>query len=124
MEFSSRYNTPEVNEAIIELARWYNEKGTDFAPIFKAQFLGRDPNALAINQHRRVLNRYYVDIAKAYRIGVLDRRFAIMAADHPGARIWKQVVCPMTIALHGHEMAASLVTLSALMPKFGDGAIY
>jgi hypothetical protein len=124
LEFSNRYNAKEINEAILALIEWQKSVGPDFAEVFKARFLARAADALQVNIHRRNLNRYFLDVAKAHGTGLLSARLAGLAADHPGANIWVQICEPMTSAMYGVPKSKHLRTLQKIVPSFGTGAIF
>lgn len=124
LEFSARYNAPEIVAALIALADWRKKQGAEFAKIFHEQFLANDGEAVQINLHRRTLNRYFLDVAQAYRAGVLNRRFARLAADHPGAAVFRHVVVPMNMLQYRENNSATLRTLMRVVPRFGEGEVF
>jgi hypothetical protein len=124
LEFSNRYNAKEINDAIIALIDWQKSTGSDFAEVFKTRFLARSPDALQVNIHRRNLNRYFLDAAKAHETKLLNPRLAGLVADQPGATIWVQICEPMTCALFGVPRSKHMRTLQGLVPSFGLGVIF
>ena len=124
LEFSARYNAPEIAAALTALADWRKKQGDNFAQVFHAKFLEQDAEAVQINFHRRTLNRYFLDVAQAYRARVLNKRFARLAADHPGAAIWRQVVVPMNMLQYQETDSATLRTLMRVVPHFGERSVF
>jgi len=124
LEFSNRYNASEIHDAIIFLLDWRRRFGDGFAQEFKNRFHAREKDALEANIHRRNLNRYYLDVSKAYMAGVLDKRFARLAASHPGARVWVQCCVPMGAALYGRPPSNHLETLEHVVPGFGREELF
>jgi len=125
IEFSRRYNAPEIAESLMALADWKKRYGAEFAAEFHHRFLAQEPEALKLNLHRRTLNRYFLDAARAYKAGVLNKTFARLAIDHPGAAVFRQIVVPLNQAQYQDGSAeATLRVLIKLLPKFGEGEVF
>jgi len=124
LEFSARYNAPEIAIALQALVDWRRQHGEAFAEIFRVQFQAQDAAAVQINFHRRTANAYFVDVATAYRAGVVNRAFARLAIDHPGASVWRYIADPMSIALYENKTSDWLPTLLAIDRHFGARGLF
>lgn len=105
VEFTRRYNTPEIAGAMEALSDWRRRNGDSFAAVYHKKLLAKEPDAVRIDYHRQNLDRYFHDVARAYQAGVLGKRFARLAADHPGAAVWRQIVVPMNVVRHADAKA-------------------
>lgn len=124
VEFTRRYNTPEIAGALDALADWRRRNGDSFAAVYHKKLLAKEPDAVRIDYHRQALDRYFHDVARAYQAGVLDRRFARLAADHPGATVWRQVVVPMNVVRHADAKADRHVRiLRRVKRRIGEGEL-
>ncbi len=124
LEFSARYNKPEIAVALQALVDWKRKHGEAFAQIFAAKFQAQDAEAVEINFHRRTANAYFVDVATAYRAGVVSRCFAKLAIDHPGGSVWRYVADPMSIALYENKKSDWLPVLLEIDRHFGERGLF
>jgi hypothetical protein len=124
LEFSARYNAPEIAAALQALVDWKRKYGEAFAETFRAKFEARDPEAIQINFHRRTANAYFIDVATAYRAGVVSRYFARLAIDHPGASVWRYIADPMSIALYENSKSDWLPVLLKIDRHFGERGLF
>ncbi|MDR3525954.1 MAG: hypothetical protein P4L57_01655 [Rhizomicrobium sp.] len=124
LEFSARYNAPEIAVALQALVDWRRQHGDAFAEIFRVQFQAQDPAAVQINFHRRTVNAYFIDVATAYRAGVVSRAFAKLAIDHPGASVWRYIADPMSIALYENSESDWLPLLLKIDRHFGARGLF
>jgi len=124
LEFSARYNAPEIAVALQALVDWRRQHGEAFAQVFHSKFQAQDPEAVQINFHRRRANAYFIDVANAYRAGVVSRPFAKLAIDHPGASVWRFIADPMSIALYEMKKSDWLPILLRIDRHFGERGIF
>lgn len=124
LEFSARYNAPEIAVALQALVDWKRKHGDAFADIFHTKFQTQDPEAVQINFHRRTANAYFIDVANAYRAGVVSRPFAKLAIDHPGASVWRYIADPMSIALYEMQTSDWLPILLRIDRHFGERGLF
>ena len=116
LEFSARYNAPEIAVALQALVDWRRQHGEAFAQVFHSKFQAQDPEAVQINFHRRRAN--------AYRAGVVSRSFAKLAIDHPGASVWRFIADPMSIALYEMKKSDWLPILLRIDRHFGERGLF
>ena len=124
LEFSARYNAPEIAVALQALVDWRRQHGEAFAQVFHDQFQTQAPAAVTINFHRRTANAYFLDVANAYRAGVVSRPFAKLAIDHPGASVWRYIAAPMSMALYENETSDWLPILLRIDRHFGERGLF
>ena len=124
LEFSARYNAPEIAVALQALVDWRRQHGEAFAQIFHDRFQTQDPEAVMVNFHRRTANAYFIDVANAYRAGVVSRPFAKLAIDHPGASVWRYIADPMSIALYEMPTSDWLPILLRIDRHFGERGLF
>ena len=124
LEFSARYNAPEIAVALQALVDWRRKYGDAFAAVFHTKFQAQDAEAVQVNFHRRTANAYFIDVANAYRAGVVSRPFARLAIDHPGASVWRYIADPMSIALYENAKSDWLPTLLKIDRHFGARGLF
>ncbi len=124
VEFTRRYNTPEIAGAVEALSEWRRKNGDSFAAVYHKKLMAKEPDAVRLEFHRQALDRYFLDVARAYQAGVLGKKFTRLAADHPGAAVWRQVVVPMNVVRHEDAKADRYVrVLRRVKRRIGDGKI-
>ena len=123
MEMTDRYNQPEMQEALRELASWYKTNPTDFTEKWIRDLAGGAPEARALDAHRRRVNRYFANVAQLYQSGYIDRRLASLISNFGGLNIYYKVVVPMGDTAYGVQGDRYPETLKRIRSQHGHGEI-
>ena len=118
LEFSGRYDDPNMTEAVRKLIHWRNQEGGEFANVWFRNFLADDARAHDLNFARRAVNRYFDDVVRARQAGLLSRKLARSVANHFGLLVYYDVVLPMNHAMFGPKYADLSAALRRIAPDY------
>lgn len=122
--FSDRYNSPEMAIALRELADWYRSTTeARFADWIAAKRL-RQEDALRINRHRRLVSRFYLDVARMRCIALINDRYARELVQNNGLNVFYKICEPMNAANHPLRVQRYSKTLRNICRQYGDGSIH
>ncbi len=123
LQFTDRYNTPEMHDALVKLMSHYIAHRADFASIFAEEFRSRTDLGIGLDAARRLVNRYFVNIHDMYTNGLIDKQLASMLCNFQGLNIFYQVVVPMNEAKYGRlpNNQATFERLKQLRSQYADG---
>ena len=76
LAFSDRYNSTAMDSAFFDLITWREQHGEAFVSMFEKKWNVKSPDAIKVNDARRLVNRYYGDVVRALRYGLIDYRFS------------------------------------------------
>jgi hypothetical protein len=78
--------------------------------------------SLKLDEARRSVNRYFVNIAQLYEAGLIDHKLARMAINFYGLNVYYQIVVPLNNIKYGaYDRYPSL--LRKIRTQYGDGRI-
>lgn len=127
IQYADRYSTQEMANALRLLSGWHWHHRHD-ASRFERWALAKrnhDPDALELNKARRLVTRYYFDIATLYRLGLVKRGFARELMANNGLNVFYQVCEPLTRqGQPSDRFGANLQTLLQICKGYGDGTVY
>ena len=122
--FSARYNDEGMATALRELASWYLSTGESrFEEWLEAKLKG-DEEALRLNQHRRLVSRFYFDAARLLDLRLINRRYAKEIISNNGLNVFYRVCEPMNIITHPHRVVRYSEVLRKLLKRYADGRIF
>lgn len=134
LEFSKRYNSPKMRSAMNELSWYYSESedkenfAQNWYKDFKASQDSPKARSIRLDQHRRLINRYFSDIARCRRNNLIDKKLAILAGRHYGINVYFKIVSEMNKVmfeqpLNTKAFAKDAQTLKKEIGLFGTGEI-
>jgi len=123
LQMTDRYNHPEMQQALQELASWYKDNPADFVERWKRELTIDNAEGRQLEISRRQVNRYFTNISQLYRAGYIDKKLASMLINVSGINIYYQVVIPMGIARYGVTENKNPDTLKRIQRKHGAGLI-
>jgi len=100
LAYGQRYNSPEMYAAVKLLTDYYKRDVETFETRWRNDLKTADPEVLHINQALRVVNRYYLDIARLYDNKFVDRDMASVMASQRGINVFYKICLPMAYASH------------------------
>ncbi len=118
LDFSNRYNDPEITRATSTLIRWRRNAGKKFDELWFSAFTNGEPEAVELNNARRNLNRYFDDIARAHQAGILDKTLARVVASHFGLLVYYDIAVPMSRRMLGVRYDDLSHVLREIVPDF------
>lgn len=125
LTFTERYNSKEMNDAIFRLVEQYKDTGA--GPQFIADWIQKyrsgDASAVALEYDRRVVNRYFVNIAQLYEAKLISHRLAHLLSNFYGLNVFYKIVVPMNMELYGAMKPTYESTLRRVRAGYGDGAL-
>ena len=122
--FSERYNSNDMAHALRSLANWYRTTADSRVADWVRGKAACDPTAITLNNHRRLVSRFYFDAARLFELGLLNRRYAREVVSNNGLNVFYLVCEPMNVAVHPHRVARYSSTLRRLLKKYGTGDIH
>ncbi|ESQ76963.1 hypothetical protein AEYBE204_18990 [Asticcacaulis sp. YBE204] len=124
LQFTARYNTLRMHEALLVLYRLKMSKPDDFAHHFIQEFRQGTPEGLRLDQARRLVNRYFVNIAEMRRNRLINQKLARMLCNFQGLNIFYKIVVPMNQAKYGNQQEHSEIyqLLRRIKSRFSDGS--
>lgn len=127
VEFSKRYTDDEMRAALETLAQWHHDNKHDenrFALWAAAKRRG-ETAATGLNRSRRLVSRYYYDVASLHQLRLVGTDFAKALISNNGLNIFYQICDPMNRTNQPlHRFKQQCDTLKRLRKQFGDGTIF
>jgi len=127
VNYSARYSSEEMADALRLLAAWHNANKADkkrFETWAAQKRQGAD-QALALNKARRMVSRFYYDVAELYALGLIKRRMAKRLIANNGLNVFYLVCDPMNRAYEPSDRFDSYCrTLRRLSGGFGNGNVF
>ena len=126
IDFTDRYNAPEMHRALVNLQVMQREYGDGFYAMFATEFYKRSELGGAIDADRRVVNRYFANIAELRLNGLITRSTARMLVNYRGLNVFYDIVVPLNRAKYGTEPHYEhvLATLKRLRKRYVYEATY
>jgi hypothetical protein len=124
LSFSERYNSIEMATALRHLARWRLSCSDQFAIEWALSKSKQESGALQLNEYRRIVSRFYFDVARLYEVGLIGRKHAKALLANNGLNVFYQVCEPMNIATHPDRVSTHTVMLKDLLPSYGTGKLH
>jgi hypothetical protein len=123
LSFSSRYNSEEMASALRALVQWRRVHKEGFAKTWRDAYMAGDAAAAEINKARRLVSRFYQDVARLYEVGVIDRVFAAALLATNGLHVYYEICAPMN-ELHDPELYRGYdEILRKLRRKYAGGRV-
>ncbi len=124
LSFSERYNSQEMADAFRMLVQWKTDMGKDFALAWEVERQKGDKRALDVNRARRLVSRYYYDVARLYDIGLIDKRLAHSLLGNNGLHVFYQVSEPMNDARHPDRERKYSKIIRFLRQEYGSNTVH
>jgi hypothetical protein len=118
LSFSSRYSDPEMGKALMLLINWYKANPETFADIWFEGFLRQEEGALRLEQARRMVSIFFVDVARLYESKQINRQIAYHLLAYSGLDVYYNVCHPMWKKLHAERYGDYAEVLKQLRPGF------
>ena len=103
LDLTDRYNTAQMGDAMYDLVDWMLNTPEAFAEQYKEKFKEADPVSIKMDEARRTVNRYFLNVAQLYEAGLIDHKFARMVTNFYGLNVYYQIVVPMNNAKYGAD---------------------
>ncbi|ESQ81212.1 hypothetical protein [Asticcacaulis sp. YBE204] len=123
VEFTRRYNSSDMHDALYRLMQHYTQNPDNFVELYLSEFLSHTQKGFEIERSRRIVSRYFNDIAEMRQNKLIDRKLARMLCNFQGLNIYYNVVVPMSRARYGNSKTRERIyaALRAIRPHFDDG---
>jgi hypothetical protein len=126
LTLAARYNSNEMREALNVLAAWRREHPEqDFADRWARLVNEGDAAAREANAARRLVDHYFIDMARLHRVGAIGRHMLDVLTDVHGLNVFYEIASPMTAALAPraarHRPLAR--TLTRIKRRYAEGEI-
>jgi len=95
LAMAARYDAPEMRDACNKLLSWKRRHGDAFAEVWLEGMSAGADDALAVNTARRIVARYFLNIAKLRRINAIDHASARLLAECYGLNVFYQIAAPL-----------------------------
>ncbi len=118
LSFSSRYSDPRMGEALMLLINWYKADPENFAEVWFEGFLRQDGEALRLEQARRMVSIFFVDVARLYESRQINRKIAYHLLAYSGLDVYYNVCHPMWKKLHAERYGDYAELLKRIRPAF------
>jgi hypothetical protein len=119
LAFSTRYSDPKVGESLALLVDYYKQYPDDFADRWWQAFLEKEEVALKLEQARRIISIYFVDIGRLYEIKQIDKRMCYFLIGHFGLDVYYNICQPMWLKMYPHEFTDYAALLKTVRPSYG-----
>lgn len=119
LDFSDRYNSEEMAQAMRDLVAWYREQGPEFAENWNRLYEAGDERAKELNKARRRVSRYFDDVGRLYAVGLLSKRLARSLLSNYGIQVFYDICEPMSDARMPARMRKFSNLVRWLMPSYG-----
>jgi hypothetical protein len=127
LEFTDRYRTDAIREALRRLAKFWQENHTkgDLGETIQ-KIKETDPNyEEQIQGDIRSIAGYFIQISFLFEDRIISRRLTLRLIQVPGLNIFYEVIWPIRRSLTGHENTKSAYrTLKRLKERVGEGMYY
>jgi hypothetical protein len=124
LSFSARYNSQEMADAFRQLVKWRLSTGENFAMVWNQLRQKGDKEALSLNRARRLVSRYYYDVARLRQVGLINTKLARALLANNGLMVFYQVCEPLNDARHNNRERSYSQTLKKIRASYGEGRIH
>jgi hypothetical protein len=124
VDFSARYNDERMAGALKALAAWYLSTPDDRVPRWIDAKRAGEAQAIALNQHRRLVSRFYFDVARLYLMKLIGARYAKQLLENNGLNIFYDVCEPMNAANHPARVTRYSRALKRICSRYGRGGVH
>ena len=100
------------------LTNWYKADPAGFAGAWFEGFLRQDAEALRLEQARRMVSIFFVDVARLFESGQINRKIAYHLLAYSGLDVYYNVCHPMWKKLHADRYGDYAEVLKQLRPGF------
>lgn len=119
LAFGTRYSDPKMGEALTLLINYYKQHRDDFTDRWWQDFIQNKEEALKIEQARRLISTYFIDIARLYESKQINKRFCYLLLGHFGLDVYYNICRPMWLKLYAHEYTDYAAILKTVRPSYG-----
>jgi len=123
LNVAGRYNSPEMATALRELAAYQKQNPSNFAERWKADYEAGVQSAKDLNEHRRLVSRFFTDIGRLYELKIIGKGTAGALSAFNGIHVFYDVCEPMN---HAHDPKRDKTYVEALKrarTKYGRGGV-
>jgi hypothetical protein len=99
-------------------------RGGNFAKLWNELRREGDKEALLLNRSRRLVSRYYYDVARLHRAGLISTKLARILLANNGLIVFYQVCEPLNDARHHNRERTYTEILKHLCASYGENRIY
>lgn len=117
LSMGNRYNTAEMAAALRILARSV-DTGASVPSRWHAAYLSGDEKAQEINNARRLVSSYFIDIARLSLSGVITRRMAYILISRRGLDLFYRVCEPLNDRHYPERNKAYVKRLRSIRPRY------
>ena len=120
IDFTDRYNTPEMHRALVNLQVLKREHGEGLYPMFATEFARQSELGSSIDADRRIVNRYFANIAEMRLNGLITRNTSRILLNYRVLNVFYDIVVPLNRAKYGTEPHYEIVlaTLKRLRKRY------
>jgi len=124
LSFSERYNSPEMAAAMRRLVKWRLEYKDNFAKVWEERRQMGDADAVELNAARRLVSRYYYDVARLHEVGLISSKFARALLSNNGLHVFYDICEPLNDARHHDRERRHAERLMRLLKHYGANRIH
>jgi hypothetical protein len=117
LTFSERYSAPEMSNALRLLLQWQKENPSDFAEKWYLSFQNKDQYAIQLDDARRIISIYFIDIYLLHKHGQIRRHMAFNLLERFGLDVYN--IChPMYKKLYPENYPDYAGLLKSVRPSY------
>ncbi|MGC9954279.1 MAG: hypothetical protein ABSD21_08375 [Rhizomicrobium sp.] len=121
--FTDRYNIKQMYDSLRMLTEYYKKNPATFLQRWKEDKVS--PAGVGdLRAAKRVVDRYYYDIAQLYDARYISKSFASMLCAQAGLNVFYNICVPMSDVNFPKNEKNFYKILKRIRPKYGDGEIY
>jgi hypothetical protein len=119
LSFSDRYSAPEMGVSIRKLLKWRQQHPSDFAEVWFDKYKRGERESVELEEARRTVNRFFVDIGRLYATGQIGRKFAYVLLEHYSLDVYYGICHPMWKKLYPQPYIDYVEILKKIRPSYG-----
>ncbi len=123
LSFSDRYNSDAMRDALRFLVGLYSQHESKFPGSVLDAFRDDEQMATRINDARRLVSRFYFDIARLYRAKLISRALAKALLANNGLNVFYKICEPLNELRDRERVRAYSKTLVRLVSRYNHGSI-
>lgn len=122
-----RYLSPEMSSAFVELWDWRNARRdaavSDWMQLRQTGAAADAEKFERLDSARRVVSRYYIDIARLHASGKISKQMARMATASSGIACLHEIVLPMGEARGSHWSPSYAAFVKQIRRSYNSGEL-
>jgi len=119
--FMEDYGGPEMRAAMDALTDWRAKHKSAWKADFKAGLAADEPDALAVNNGRRLLKYYFLKALRLHDAGYVTKWFLRQVCNVDGINILYDTVEPLDLIANPNERQSQIHLLQKICPRYGQG---